>query len=445
MRFQRKIYCSMVEIIYSFLRLNIFKEYRWLLSTLSWSSEQRERWRLEKLNNILEFSWRHVAFYREFWGDHGLNFHRLKSTEELEKYPILRKELFKKNAHRVIPDNLNTIRHIKKWTGGTTGRPVQYLKDLEQWTFSEGFHLWGWTQLGYVLGDPVGIIAGGSLIPERVTYSEKVRNWMHRRLFLFGVAMDISIARDFHHRLVKHRAKYIYGYPSSIYLFSKYLHEEGLFLPEIKAVVTTAEMLLPQYRLGIENNLKVPVYNNLGGNDGGYESYECSLHNGLHYNDLQAVLEVEEPKKSNGGNLIITNLWNRSTPFIRYENGDLVTLKKEQCACNCSFPLIASIDGRTADILKFANGRSITGPGLTLIFGEMEIDGWQVVQKSDRRLEIRICCTSGLRQEYVTHINRILRRYLSDDVEIDIKKVDELEVTLAGKRKPIWSEIYERK
>ena len=53
-----------------------------------------------------------------------------------------------------------------------------------------------------------------------------------------------------------------------------------LSLPELKGVVTTAEMLQPRYREGIEQTLGCPVFNNLGCNDGGYESYECSRHDG---------------------------------------------------------------------------------------------------------------------------------------------------------------------
>lgn len=436
----RKSFQLAAGLCYKALRLDIFSDHRWLMSTSSWSPEERRNWRLHKLNYILEFAWTHVSFYRDYWGDHGITFVPLKEIEELDQYPILTKDVFKKNAPRIRPDNLDAIRHIPKATGGTTGRPVKYLRDLEQWTFSEAFHLWGWSQLGYVFGDPIGVIAGGSLVPERVTISGRVRNFLHRRLFLYGLAMDEAIAHQFYHRLKKHRVKFLYGYPSVIYLFARHLNKIALTLPDLKAVVTTAEMLLPQYRHGIEECFGVPVYDNLGGNDGGYESYECAQHKGLHYNDLQSILQVTSTGEDNKGNLLITNLWNKSTPFIRYEIGDIVKLSNERCPCGCPFPMISSIDGRTADILTFGDGKSISGPALTLIFGEMEIDGWQVVKRGPYRLEVRICCLSQIKQEYINHILRVLRHYLSDDIEIVIKRVDELEITRGGKRKPIWSD-----
>lgn len=439
--FSRNFFRITADLIYKVNRLDVFGTYKWLKETLSWSSEQRLRWKVNKLGDILEFAWNHVPFYREYWGDHGVEFKRPNALEELQKYPILSKEVFRANASRIQPDNLNFIRHQKRHTGGTTGEPVHYLKDLEQWTLGEAFHLWGWSQLGYKYGDPIGVIAGGSLIPKRNTFINKVRGWMQRRLFLYGVAMDRKIAVEYQKRLVKYGVKFLYGYPSVLYLFGKYLKEEGLSIPGLKAIVTTGEMLIPMYREGIERNFGCEVFNNLGGNDGGYESYECHFHDGFHYNDLQSVLEVDSSDNYGEGRLIITNLWNKSTPFIRYEIGDLVTLRNSPCPCGAPFPMISSIRGRTADILTFANGKSLSGPALTLIFGEMEIDGWQVVQTGYNCLEIRMCNSSGIKPEYLDHVHKILRHYLGDDVEIVIKHVEKLETTRAGKWKPIWNEV----
>ncbi|CAD7766617.1 MAG: hypothetical protein DNFNHJIP_00015 [Candidatus Argoarchaeum ethanivorans] len=153
------------------------------------------------------------------------------------------------------------------------------------------------------------------------------------------------------------------------------------------------------------------------------------------------MLEVDCRGKTGKGDLLITNLWNKSTPFIRYENGDMVTLTDQPCQCGCSFPMISSIIGRTADILTFSNGRSLAGPALTLIFREMEIDGWQVVQTGNNRLEVRMCCLTELKPEYVEHVKKILRQHLSDEVEIDVKHVEKLKLTKGGKWKPIWTEV----
>lgn len=431
------------DLFYKGVGLDVFGYYRWLQTTLSWTPEQRQGWRLAKLNSILELCWNHSPFYREFWGSHGVQFKPLESLEELGRYPVLTKDVFRSNVSKIAPDTLGRIRHIKKSTGGTTGEPVQYFRDLEQWAFCEAFHLWGWSQMGYRFGDPVAVIAGGSLIPENESLYSKLRNRLHNRYFLFGVAMNDEKAKKYAETLAQHGVRYVYGYPSIIYAFSHYTRKMGLEFPNLRAVVCTAEMLLPQYRKGIERNLGVPVYDNLGCNDGGFESYECGIHSGFHYNDVQSILETLSLDGKGHGSLLITNLWNRSCPFIRYENGDVATLATEPCRCGAAFPLISSIDGRTADILSFSDGTVLSGPALTLIFGEMEIEGWQVVQRARDSIEVRVCCSSEMKPEYLHRIKYILRSYVASSVDIDIRVVRQLEVTKGGKRKPIWSEVPE--
>lgn len=420
--------------------LDIHGESQWLHATGSWTPTQRAQWRLQRLGDILEFAWQEVPFYREFWGDHGIEFRRPAHLDELQRYPVLTKSIFRDNSSRIRPRALTSIRHISKHTGGSTSVPVGYLLDLEQWTLMEAFHIWGWRQSGYEQGDPVGVIAGGSLVPERMTWKGKLRSLAQRRLFLYGVAMDHAMARDYRNRLIRYGARFLYGYPSVLYLFARCLHEQGLVLPGLQAVVTTAEMLLPQYRKGIEDWLHCPVFNNFGSNDGGIESYECHLHQGFHYNDLQSVLEVEGSPGTEGA-LLITNLWNRSTPFIRYQNGDIAKLSTVSCPCGAPFPLIASVLGRTTDILTFGNGRSLSGPALTLIFGDMKIDGWQIVQTSPTALEVRLCCPDSIPQEYTERIARVIGYHAGENVTLKIKRVDKLTLTKGGKLKPVICDV----
>ena len=441
-RLMRYGFQSMVGLGYRAYGLDVLGRYRWLKTTLTWSQRQREEWRLQRLGDILEYSWTQVPFYREFWGDHGVAFRRPRHVEELQEYPILRKDIYRANSERIRPKNLDGIRFMEKATGGSTSVPVHYLLDLEQWTFMEAFHIWGWSQAGYEYGDPVGVIAGGSLVPESKTLKSMLRGLAQRRLFLYGVAMDSELAREHHGRLLRYGAEFLYGYPSVLYLFAKFLNQHGLQLPKLRAVVTTAEMMLPHYREGIQKWLGCPVFDDFGSNDGGVESYECDRHDGFHYNDLQSVLEVDKSDKQTAdGKLVITNLWNRSSPFIRYENGDLVVLGSKPCPCGAPFPLISSVQGRTADILTFANGRSLSGPALTLIFGDMKIDGWQIVQTGPASLEVRICNSGDLRPEYREKILRVLNFHLHGDVEVEIRLVDRLELTKGGKWKPVLSQF----
>ena len=434
-----------IPVVYKSMGMDIFGQLKWLNKTLHWTNEKRTYWRLKRLGDILEFCWNHVPFYREFWGDHGLHFRRPNSLEELEAYPILTKDIFKSNRERIKSDRINSIRHISKATSGSTGKPVKYYLDIEHWTFIQAFHQWGWGQAGYRFGDPVGIIGGYSLTNKAPKLKNRIRYMLERKLTLSGVHMDKSLAIDYHRKLNKFGARLIYGYPSAISLFASFLVDERLALPKLIGVITTAEMLKPQYRKNIGKVFGCPVLDHYGSNDGGLMSYECPLQQGLHYNDLQSIIEVYKKNNEGLGRLLITNLWNKSMPFIRYENGDLVSLAKSLCNCGQPFPLIESIEGRTTDIISFPNGRSISGPAITLIFGNMEIDGWQVVQRAPSLLEVRILARNGLQEDDYHYIQKVFDTHVGENVEVKIMIVPELENTASGKLKLVWADYDQKK
>lgn len=439
-KIKNSFFSILTRVGYMVFRIDFEGKLQILKQSQYWNHEQRDRWRLNRLNKILEFCWNNVPFYQQFWHDHGLKHKPLHSIKELQKYPIVSKQDLKKAGELIRPKNLAEIRYVKKYTGGSTSEPLHYLLDYNHWALMEAFQFIQWKQLGYIDGAPVGVLAGGSLVPERMTLKDKLRQFVQRRTFLYGVSMTPATAKRYCNIFNRKRIIALYGYPSIIYLFAKALHEQNLEIPTLKFCVTTAEMLTDHYRKQIENILKCEVFNNYGSNDGGIESFECKLHNGLHYNDLQSILETETTD-NNTGKLLITNLWNKSTPFIRYENGDLVSLADKLCPCGSAFPLIASVKGRSADILTFESGVSLSGPGLTLIFGRLPIDGWQIAQIGLNEIEVRLLSNSDIDQTIVSSIKRILNYHLKDKIQIEIKRVNKLNYTAGGKLKPILNEL----
>src|SRR4029453_7379110 len=58
------------------------------------------------------------------------------------------------------------------------------------------------------------------------------------------------------------------------------------------------------------------------------------------------------PAGHQGDKVLVTNLSNRTQPFIRFEVTDLVTVSDEPCSCGRTFRRITSIEGRSDDVLE---------------------------------------------------------------------------------------------
>ena len=96
---------------------------------------------------------------------------------------------------------------------------------------------------------------------------------------------------------------------------------------------------------------------------------ECPEHSGYHVaaeNVIVEVVDVEGRPVAPGqeGRVLTTNLHNYGMPMIRYEIGDLAVTSDRQCPCGRGLPLLAAVNGRTADVLHTTDGRQ--GPGVSL-------------------------------------------------------------------------------
>jgi len=428
-------------ILFRIRGIDIFGNRQWLLDAEKWTRQERDEWRLQRLGDMIEHCWDHVPFYRDLWSGQGIKIRRPRNLEEIQAFPVVDRDVYREHRDRIVADNLRIIPHKDDATGGTTGTPLKYKQDLALHALRYGFGLIGYHFAGYNYGDDVCVIAGGSILPGQASHRNRIRNWLERGHGISCVGMNSEVAKRCLDVIRRHNPVIIHGYPSMIAEFCNIIKDDNFSFKSVKAIITTAEMLYPHYRSRIEETLGVPVFDHYGCNDGGMASFECEFHRGLHYNDLESIIEVISPDASGVGPAVITNLWNRSMPFIRYMNGDQIALAKEPCACGRVYPVISSVYGRTGDILRFPNGRSLGAPGLTLIFKKLPIDGWQVAQTGSNSIEIRIKAKQPLNTDDEKYIHQVIHQHLTTDVNIGIRYVNELATTSRGKLKPVFVEM----
>ena len=83
---------------------------------------------------------------------------------------------------------------------------------------------------------------------------------------------------------------------------------------------------------------------------------ECERRCGMHINSENILLETALPPESGPSDILVTDLHNYATPFVRYAIGDIGLLSDDSCPCGRCLPLLASVVGRTLDTLQTADG-----------------------------------------------------------------------------------------
>jgi phenylacetate-coenzyme A ligase PaaK-like adenylate-forming protein len=123
-------------------------------------------------------------------------------------------------------------------------------------------------------------------------------------------------------------------------------------------------------------------------------------HRGLHVHEDLAVVEVvdehNQPVRPGrpGYKVLVTNLVNRTQPLIRYELSDSVVVADGPNPSGLPYARIASVDGRSDDVLRFpgsAGGEAAVHPyRLGAPFAALtEVRQHQIIQH-DGRLEVLI-------------------------------------------------------
>ena len=236
------------------------------------------------------------------------------------------------------------------------------------------------------------------------------------------------------------------GYPSNLAVLADY--DELKIKPNV--VITGGELLTDEIRNKLENKFNCYVQTHYSCTEAGEIACECSEKH-LHINEDWVIVEPVDknnnpvPYGKLSDKVLITNLSNYIQPFIRYELTDRVILHNEKCKCGKNTRWI-EIEGRTDDILKFANGVQIAPMSFYKILQEIkEIKRFQLVQKSKNKLELRIVAED--REQAFRKAKDKLQKFLNSkgvsNVEIILSDKSPMANMKSGKFNHVYREIYE--
>jgi len=134
-------------------------------------------------------------------------------------------------------------------------------------------------------------------------------------------------------------------------------------------------------------------------------------HGWLHLNSPFAIVEPVDknfqpvPPGVQSHTTLVTNLANRIQPIIRYDLSDSILVRPEPCECGSTLPAIR-VQGRTADLLHFANerGEDVVIAPLVLQTAVDRLPGverFQIVQAAPATLRVRLLYRDGHDRETV--------------------------------------------
>lgn len=325
--------------------------------------EKYEQYVQENCRNIVEYHLQHNSFYRDFFG--GSKF------TSWEKVPVMQKKQLQRPLNQRLSYSFNKNNSYIGKTSGSSGHPFIFAKDrfCHALTWAEFIDRYHWKEIDLnqslqarFYGIPLDFYGN---IFERF----KDRVSLRRRFNVFDLSEKKMLA--FLDRFKKSNFDYINGYTSAIVLFAKYLKKKEIILkdlcPTLKVCIVTSEKLFEDDKELIEKSFGVPVVNEYGASEVGLIAFENAAGEWIVNSESLFIEILDENNRilphGEEGRIVITSLYNKAHPMIRYDIGDTGTLTQNS---TCKRPILKKLTGRTNDVARLADGKVV--PGLTFYY-----------------------------------------------------------------------------
>lgn len=202
--------------------------------------------------------------------------------------------------------------------------------------------------------------------------------------------------------------------------------------------MSASEVLTDETRARIRAAFGVEPFNVYAATETAGIASECEHHRLHRYEDLVIAEIVDEenqpvPPGEFGAKLLVTVLFSRTQPLIRYELTDRVRASTETCPDGRPFALLDAIEGREEDVLHL-NGIAIHPNVFHSVLELVPVAAWQVVEEPDGLLVLLADPTDGVVDvDVATSVSAALRQAGADGIRVRIEHVDTIPRTALGK------------
>lgn len=439
---------------YKHYRTNIkdLKTYfSFLIKSQWWEPEVFAEYQVKSLQNTLRTAFTQTNYYSRIQKELGCNVEDFRNVEQLKKIPLLKKEMLRGAENDFYNKSFNLKKCTHIFTSGTTGSPINILESSESFSHRMAFvsRLRNWAGLDDVFFPRRAQFTGRTIIPDNQIISKKVY-WRYNQpgnsLLFSTTHISTDTIQAYCKALIDFRPDLIDGYPSALLVIVRLAKRLKLKLPEPKAIIVTAETLLPEVKNELQEGFRTKVFNQYAASEPSCFWCECEYGN-LHINPEYGITEIlnergENVKKGEQGEIVVTSFLNPVMPLIRYNLGDIATtyFNPSDCKCGRKMPIIERVDGRKDDIL-YTPERGYVGRLDPCFKGLGNIIEAQIIQKSLNNIIVDIVPDRDYKNEIGDELIRNLSKKLGKNIIIEIHLVNKIARGANGKFRSVISEV----
>lgn len=414
--FVKKAYYDVIPFKYRYGK--VFREtYSFLKKVDYWSYDRTREYQFEELKKLLKHAKINVPYYGKLFAEYDFNTN-ITSISELKKLPLLNKSIINKNFEDLIAKNYNGNK-VKFKTSGSTGDRFEFYGDDSMYKKEAAYILHSYNSHGGNLYDKWSIWIRRHSPKDNNDFV--VMDYELKRIYLSAFHLNDQTIKMFVKIINNTKCETISTYPSTAYWLSCLLEKHNLKLPYVKTIHGASEKCLDEWSDKIIQVFGFPIKMHYGLVEKVSFMYQSSISDFYHEDLTYSYTEYD-----NDNTIIGTSFMNYIMPFIRYRTNDIATLN-ENVDYNSSKPLIVKkIDGRVDDMIVTKDGSKLPSVNFYTIMSKVpEVSMFQLYQKLDKSIELRIVINENYNELVYRHLNIEMNKRVGD-LPLVIKEVDEI-------------------
>ena len=428
----------------------IRKQYEFLLSSEHWPPEKFRQYQGEQFRKLLRLAFSQVPYYRDLQKKLGCAPEDFKEPEDIRLLPVLEKSQLRGHEHLFLNESIDLKKCTKGFTSGTTGTPINLSETRESFSRRWGFvaRLRHWAGVNNPLHPKRAQFTGRNIVPNRQDKRCQVY-WRWNRpgnsLLLSTTHISPETAPHYVAALKSFAPELIDGYPSAMLVIARVVRRLGLELPSPKAIIVSAETLLPEHRRELEVAFSCRVHNQYSSSEPSCFWGDCE-YGVMHENPEYGISEIIDAngkpvQAGESGEVLTTSFLNPLMVLIRYRLGDVaVKGPGTLCACGRAMPRLQGIEGRMDDIL-FTPERGYVGRLDPVFKGLGAIIEAQIIQENLNQVRVLLVPDAGYNDEMEAHLTKNLQAKLGESVKLAVERVNQIPRGPNGKFRSVVSNV----
>jgi len=390
------------------------------------------------LNKLLEKAVASTDFYRPY-----------TDFSSLKDFPVINKGLIRENP-AAFQSSLFVKEQLKYIsTSGSTGVPFSIGQNAEKVLRNQADNLYYAGLSGYEMGLPLYYLRIWNEVNRKSALYHFVQNTIPFNITnLSDESMKSLVAV-----LQKLRKKAsILAYGSTYEVLASYIQRKKIsFTTRPIVALVMSEPLHQNTRIYLSEALGCNIFSRYSNAECGFMGHQWRMDSGeylmntasyhVELLDFDSDNEVEEGKP---GRVVVTDLFNYSTPLIRYDTGD-IAVKGHTLFEGVEAPVFRSIEGRKLDFISNIRGELVSPHTVDYALRSLpKLVQFQLIQNEVGKYQLNL----QLKERFEGVENMVLDRlneYLGPDAEIDINFVEEIPILNSGKRKIVINNMNNRK